>query len=77
MKSSFRRLVFDPFVGRRLFWLVSDPHLTPWKQVDALSRVLREHGVKTGDRVLIYMPMAPEAIFGMLAVRRSGVSSVS
>src|SRR5438105_975229 len=29
-------------------------------------------GVKTGDRVLIYMPMVPEAVIGMLACARIG-----
>ncbi len=29
-------------------------------------------GVKTGDRIIIYMPMVPEAVFAMLASARIG-----
>ncbi|MAZ16002.1 MAG: propionyl-CoA synthetase [Ahrensia sp.] len=42
------------------------------KEVEALAAVLRDLGVKKGDRVLIYMPMVPEAVFTMLAVARLG-----
>lgn len=34
--------------------------------------VLREHGVGKGDRVVIYMPMIPEAVIAMLACARLG-----
>lgn len=34
--------------------------------------VLRDHGVTAGDRVLIYLPMIPEAIVAMLACARLG-----
>src|SRR5258706_13254266 len=34
--------------------------------------MLRELGVAKGDRVLIYMPMVPEAVFAMLATVRLG-----
>ena len=34
--------------------------------------MLREAGVEQGDRVLIYMPMVPEAVFTMLACARLG-----
>ena len=34
--------------------------------------VLQKHGVRRGDRVLIYMPMIPEAIVAMLAASRLG-----
>lgn len=36
------------------------------------ANVLKELGVKKGDRVCIYMPMIPEAIFTMLACARIG-----
>ena len=42
------------------------------KEVEALAAVLRDLGVEKGDRVLIYMPMIPEAVFSMLAVARLG-----
>ena len=41
-------------------------------EVEALAAVLRDKGVEKGDRVLIYMPMIPEAVFAMLAVARLG-----
>ena len=41
-------------------------------EVEALAAVLRDKGVEKGDRVLIYMPMIPEAMFAMLAVARLG-----
>jgi propionyl-CoA synthetase len=42
------------------------------EEVEVLAGVLREEGVKKGDVVLIYMPMIPAAIFGMLASTRLG-----
>ena len=41
-------------------------------QVSRLAGVLAAEGVTTGDRVLIYMPMVPEAIISMLACARLG-----
>jgi acetyl-CoA synthetase len=37
-----------------------------------LANVLKERGVKKGDRVCIYMPMVPEAAYAMLACARIG-----
>lgn len=37
-----------------------------------LAGVFRSLGVKKGDRVVIYMPMVPEAVFAMLASARIG-----
>ena len=34
--------------------------------------VLRDHGVGNGDRVIIYLPMIPEAVVAMLACARLG-----
>ena len=41
-------------------------------EVKALGAVLQEMGVVKGDRVILYMPMIPEAVFGMLACARIG-----
>jgi propionyl-CoA synthetase len=41
-------------------------------EVATLAQVLRERGVAKGDRVLIYMPMIPEAAMAMLACARIG-----
>jgi len=41
-------------------------------EVVALAAVLRAQGVGKGDRVILYMPMVPEAVFAMLACARLG-----
>ena len=41
-------------------------------EVSALAAVLQDLGVGKGDRVVIYMPMVPEAAFAMLACARIG-----
>src|SRR6185295_5054354 len=41
-------------------------------EVQRMAAVLVELGVKKGDRVLVYMPMIPEAAFAMLACVRIG-----
>ena len=41
-------------------------------QVCRLANVLISRGVKKGDRVAIYMPMIPEAVYAMLACARIG-----
>ena len=40
--------------------------------VNACAAVIQAQGVRRGDRVLIYMPMIPEAAFAMLACARLG-----
>ena len=40
--------------------------------VSRLGNVLRDRGVKKGDRVCIYMPMIPETAYAMLACARIG-----
>ena len=42
------------------------------EQVSRLGNLLRDRGVKKGDRVCIYMPMIPEAAYAMLACARIG-----
>ena len=42
------------------------------QQVSKLANVLKNRGVKKGDRVCIYMPMIPEAGYAMLACARIG-----
>jgi propionyl-CoA synthetase len=41
-------------------------------QVARFAGALRALGVERGDRVLLYMPMVPEAVVGMLATARLG-----
>jgi propionyl-CoA synthetase len=42
------------------------------EEVAILGAVLREMGVRKGDRVILYMPMIPEAVIAMLACARIG-----
>jgi propionyl-CoA synthetase len=41
-------------------------------EVKALAGILRDFGVEQGDRVILYMPMVPEAAIAMLACARIG-----
>lgn len=41
-------------------------------EVSKFGNVLRAQGVKKGDRVTLYMPMIPEAVYAMLACARVG-----
>jgi propionyl-CoA synthetase len=41
-------------------------------EVETLAAVIADFGVAAGDRVIVYMPMIPEAIMAMLACARIG-----
>ena len=41
-------------------------------EVARFAGVLADHGVGRGDRVIVYMPMVPEALIAMLACARLG-----
>ena len=43
-----------------------------YHEVCRFANVLKQHGVKKGDRVTIYLPMIPEAAYAMLACARLG-----
>ncbi|MEH6784851.1 MAG: acetate--CoA ligase [Alcanivorax jadensis] len=43
-----------------------------FEEVSKFGNVLKSRGVKKGDRVVIYMPMIPEAAYAMLACARIG-----
>ncbi|MCD8504326.1 MAG: propionate--CoA ligase [Burkholderiaceae bacterium] len=43
-----------------------------YEEVNATAAILKAQGVGPGDRVLIYMPMIPSAVFAMLACARLG-----
>lgn len=63
-----------------IIWEPNDPeeaHITITyrelhEKVCQLANTLKVHGVKKGDRVIIYMPMVPEAAYAMLACARIG-----
>jgi propionyl-CoA synthetase len=42
------------------------------EEVNRFAAILTSEGVGRGDRVLLYMPMIPEAVFAMLATVRIG-----
>jgi acetyl-CoA synthetase len=44
------------------------------REVCKFANILKRHKVKKGDRVLIYMPMIPEAAIAMLACARIGAT---
>jgi len=41
-------------------------------ETQVLGAILQDHGVGKGDRVILYMPMVPEAVVAMLACARIG-----
>ena len=41
-------------------------------EVKALAAILKDFGVEKGDRLILYMPMVPEAVVAMLACARIG-----
>ena len=62
-----------------LVWISSEVEQTKtytyrqmFEEVNRFASVLKTLGVGKGDRVLIYMPMIPEAVFAMLATVRIG-----
>jgi len=62
-------IIYDsPITGAKRTFSYADLKI----EVESLAAVLRDRGVEKGDRVLIYMPMIPQAAFAMLAVARLG-----
>ncbi|MFN3938333.1 MAG: acetate--CoA ligase [Gemmobacter sp.] len=63
-----------------IIWEPDDPatpaqHITYAELLEQTSRmanVLKRHGVQKGDRVVLYLPMIPEAAYAMLACARIG-----
>jgi len=55
-------------VDQELTWTTSQL----LQEVMTMAAALQELGVRQGDRVLLYMPMIPEATFAMLACARLG-----
>ena len=47
-------------------------YLELYKEVNRFANLLKSFDVKKGDRVVIYMPMIPEAAYAMLACARIG-----
>ena len=58
----------SPVTGTVTKWTYSDLYA----RVNALAAVLVDQGVSRGQRVIVYMPMIPEALVAMLACARIG-----
>src|SRR5690606_10773106 len=62
-------LIYDsPITGRKKSFTYAELKA----EIVALAAVLQDRGVGKGDRVIIYMPMVPEAVISMLACARIG-----
>ncbi len=61
-------IVFEGEAGDTRTLTYRDLH----REVCQLANVLKHHGVGLGDRVVIYMPMVPEAVVAMQACARIG-----
>lgn len=62
-----------------LIWESDDPnndrqitYREAFEETCRFANLLKARGVKRGDRVIIYMPMIPEAVYAMLACARIG-----
>jgi acetyl-CoA synthetase len=62
-----------------IIWEADDPTQSKnityrelYEQVNKFANVLHGQGVKKGDRVVLYLPMIPEAAYAMLACARIG-----
>ena len=62
-----------------IIWESDDPNVSKkityrelYEQVSKFGNVLHGLGVKKGDRVILYLPMIPEAAYAMLACARIG-----
>ncbi|MBC7692115.1 MAG: acetate--CoA ligase [Methylotenera sp.] len=61
-------IIWEGEPGEQVTWTYADLHA----ETVALTAVLRKLGLKSGDRIAIYMPMIPEAAVAMLACARGG-----
>mgnify|MGYP001465881443 FL=1 len=79
-ENIFERNLKDRGDKTAIIWEPNDPtessiHLTYnelYEETCKFSNALRDKGIKKGDRVIIYMPMVPEAAIAMLACARVG-----
>jgi len=72
--TSWRRnkaaIIFEGEPGDERVLTYTDLH----REVCKFANVLKAQGIKSGDRVMIYMPMVPEAAIAMLACARIGAT---
>jgi acetyl-CoA synthetase len=63
-------IIWEGEPGEIANWSYSQLH----RQVECFTASLRKLGLRSGDRVAIYMPMVPEAAVAMLACARAGLT---
>ena len=79
-ENIFERNLSEKGDKTAIIWEPNDPKESPiylsykelYEQTCTFSNALRSKGIKKGDRVIIYMPMVPEAAIAMLACARVG-----
>ncbi|OYT12030.1 MAG: acetate--CoA ligase [Bacteroidetes bacterium 4572_112] len=79
-ENIFERHLFQRGEQTALIWEPNNPNEATRKytyeelflEVKSFANVLRNHAVKKGDRVAIYLPMVPELTIAMLACARIG-----
>ncbi|WP_100628575.1 acetate--CoA ligase [Algoriphagus formosus] len=79
-ENIFERQLFTHADQAAIIWEPNDPNeetrtLTYrelYEEVNRFSNALKSKGIQKGDRVIIYMPMVPEAAVAMLACARIG-----
>lgn len=79
-ENIFERYLYTRRNQAAIIWEPNDPNeasitLTYWELYEKtcqFANALKANGVKKGDRVIIYMPMVPEAAIAMLACARVG-----
>ena len=79
-ENIFERQLFTHADQAAIIWEPNDPNeetrtLTYrelYEEVNRFSNALKSKGIRKGDRVIIYMPMVPEAAVAMLACARIG-----
>ena len=62
-------IIYDSPLTEKKITITYDRLLT---ETQVLAGILRDLGVAKGDRVILYMPMVPEAVIAMLACARIG-----
>jgi len=79
-ENIFERLLLTHRNKTAIIWEPNDPKTSPihisygelYKQTCKFANAMKAQGIQKGDRVIIYMPMVPEATVAMLACARIG-----
>lgn len=79
-ENIFERQLFTHADQAAIIWEPNDPteetrtltYRELYEEVNRFSNALKSKGIQKGDRVIIYMPMVPEAAVAMLACARIG-----